>query len=654
MLNLRIRIIRLQLLIIAIVLSSVTGSSQSSDEMKNIFTQAESYYIYEEYELANQLYLLIETPDNLNIKYKIGTCYLNIPGEKEKSMSYLEDAVRGASYDSKTESFKEKSAPLDAYFNLAKAYMINNEFEKAINTLNTFTRLTKETGTINEIENFEFIDQQIQACKNAIQFRKVPVNFNKVILGGDFGLGSINDNPAVSYDGTTMVYTERRGIENAIFFSKKEGGKWQSPVEITAVLQAGNDCSTCSLNNDGTELFLYKTDNYDGAIYSSKFVNNTWSPIQRLNKNINSKFYESHASVSADGKRLFFTSNRDGGLGNLDLYVSELQESGEWGPAKNLGPEINTPFNEDTPFITQNDSLLFFSSEGHNSMGGYDNYKSARIGDKWNTPSNLGFPLNSADEDKFFLPFNNGKNAYCSMTTGYKEKDIFYLDLEGRNTDLLYSIIGKIVLNDTIGVPLNSGSISIIDKVSGDTLYKNIPDPATGSYNINVAPGLFKILYSCNGYIPQSVDTMIVNDSKDLIVSIDARLIRDSSAIPLPAPVAYEKIDLSNIPQVSAIDSSILIENVNVNDINDTKIVDSEILYYTVQVIALHNPVDVTYFKSITDMKVMYNDIDKFYRYTTGKFNSKEDAYALRSDLIKRGYPKQIFVKKVSKQEKVS
>ena len=269
MVKFRVKIISVLLQLLTLVIFPVAASAQSSDEMKKIFAQAESYYLYEEYELANQLYLLLETPDNLNIKYKIGTCYLNIPGEKEKSIPYLEDAVKTASYDSKTESFKEKRAPLDAYFSLAKAYMINNELEKGLNTLQTFNKLARETKSKGGMKNLEYIDQQIQACKNAIQFKENPVVFSKKTLGSDFSQGSINDNPAVSFDGNTIVYTERRGIVNVIFYSKKERGKWQPPIEITAELNAGEDCSSCSLNSDGTELFLYKTDNYDGAIYSS-------------------------------------------------------------------------------------------------------------------------------------------------------------------------------------------------------------------------------------------------------------------------------------------------------------------------------------------------------------------------------------------------
>jgi hypothetical protein len=636
------------LITLALVIVPVSVYSQASMEAKNIFAQAESYYIYEEYELANQLYLLIETPDNMNIKYKIGTCYLNIPSEKEKSIPYLEEAVKSASYDSKTESFKETRAPLDAYFFLAKAYMINNELEKALNTLQIFSNLAKDAK--GGMTNLEYVEQQIQACKNAIQFQRVPVGIGKAGLGGDISAGSINENPAVSYDGNTIVYTERRGISNAIMFSKKINGTWQQPTDITAELVAGEDCSSCSLNKDGTLLFIYKTDNYDGAIYSSNYLNGAWTPIKKLNKNINTKFYESHASISSDGKKLYFASNRDGGQGNLDIYVSEKEGSGDWGPAVNLGSDINTPYNEDTPFITENDSILFFSSEGHNSMGGYDLFKSVRNGSGWRIPSNIGYPVNTADDDKFFQPFNNGKNGYFSFSTGYKKKEIFYLDMSAIEKDLNFKIAGNFRLNDTTLLPERKYSVSIINRVTADTIYKTYPDKNTGLYSINVAPGIFRILYRGEGYFSQSIDTVIFRDSQAMNLNFDVTLKRDSSSIRPLIPIKYEKIDLSRIPPVASIDPNILIKNMKVNDTGDKTVIDSEVLYYTVQVIALHNPVDVTYFKYISDMKVIYNDDDKFYRYTTGRFDSKEDAFKLRLKLISKGYPDQIFIKKVSKQ----
>lgn len=648
--NFRVIILSLRLQILSLVIFSVTASAQSPDEMKKIFAQAESYYVYEEFELANQLYILLDTPDNLNIKYKIGTCYLNIPGEKEKSIPYLEEAVKNATYDSKSESFKEKRAPLDAYFSLAKAYMINNELEKGLSTLQSFSKLARETTKKGGMKNLEYIDQLIQACKNAIQFKENPVKFSKKTLGPDFTQGAINENPAVSYDGNTIVYTERRGVVNVIFFSKKERGKWQTPIEITAQLNAGEDCSSCSLNSDGTELFLYKTDNYDGAIYSSNYIDGAWKPIKKLNKNINTKFYESHAAISYEGNKLYFTSNREGGQGNLDIYVSEKDATGDWGPAINIGASINTPFNEDTPFITQNDSTLYFSSEGHSSMGGYDIFKSLRIGSVWKTPANLGFPINSTDDDKFFLPVNNGENAYYSITTEYKKRDIFYLGLGGADVNQIFEIKGKFSLSDTTLTFDKNYAIHLINRISGDTLDVGFPNKYTGLYSFSVNPGEFKLVYTGIGYFSQIIDTTILEDFPALVLNLDVSLKRDPSVKKQASlPLIYDRINLALIPEVSSIDTSILIRNMNVNDISDKNIKDIDILYYTVQVIALHNPIDVSYFKYITDIKVLYNDIDKFYRYTTGRFSSREEAYALRLELIRKGYPEEIFIKKVSK-----
>jgi WD40-like Beta Propeller Repeat len=650
MVKFRVKILSILLQLLTLVVFPAAVSAQSQSEMKKIFAKAESYYLYEEYELANQLYLLLDTTDNLNIKYKIGNCYLNISGEKEKSIAYLEAAVKTASYDSKTETFKEKRAPLDSYFSLSKAYLINNQLEKALSTLQTFDKLARETTSKGGMKNLAYIGQQIEACKNAIQYKANPVVFSKKTMGSDFNQGSINDNPAVSFDGNSMVYTERRGMVNAIFYSRKERGKWQTPIEITTALNAGEDCSTCSLNSDGTELFLYKIDNFDGAIYSSNYVNGAWTPIKKLNKNINTKFYESHASISSDGKKLYFTSNRDGGQGNLDIYVSERVGSGDWGPAVNLGASINTPFNEDTPFISQNDSVLYFSSEGHSSMGGFDNFKSLKIGAAWKTPTNIGFPINSTDDDKFFQPVNNGKNAYYSMTTGYKKKEIFYLGMGNTDVNQEFEIKGKFSLKDTVVTFDKNYSIHLINKSSGDTLDVGYPNKYTGLYSFSVAPGQFRIFYKGFGYITQTIDTAILQDNPNLVLNIDVSLERDTTIkmINLP-PVVYSKINLALIPTISSVDTSTLIRNLNVSDVGDLSIKDSDVLYFTVQVMALHNPVDVSYFKYISDMKVLYNDIDKFYRYTTGRFSTREDAYSLRLELIRKGYPEEIFIKKVSK-----
>lgn len=642
--NFRVRNISLRLQLLTLIIFPSAVTAQSAKELKEIFAQAESYYLYEEYELANQLYILLENPENLNISYKIGTCYLNIPDEKDKGISYLEAAVRNAAFDAKASSFKEKRAPLDAWFYLGKAYMINNQLEKGLSTLQTFANLARDIKGKGKMENLEFVNQQMLACKNAIEFVASPVPLTRKKLGAGFSNGSMNENPAVSFDGNTIAYTERRGLVNVILFSRKIRGKWQAPVEITQQLNAGEDCSTCALNADGTELFLYKNDMFDGNIYSSRYVNDAWTPIVRLNRNINTKFYESHASVSADGKKLFFTSNREGGQGGLDIYMSEKDAAGEWGVPVNLGTTVNTPYNEDYPFITANDSLLFFCSEGHKSMGGYDIFSSRKTAGGWSSPQNLGYPVNSTDDDRFFQPAFNGKTAYYSMKTDYKKKEIFYIGLGGVDVNQIYEIAGNMKLNDTAFADKKDYRIYILSRQSGDTLYQQAPDRKTGSYSLNVSPGVFRILYTGEGYFTTAIDTSVVQDNEEQLITLDVTLRRDSSLI---APAVYEKINLAEIPVVSAVDSSILIRNMLVSNVDD--VIDSDVLYYTVQVMALHNPVDISYFKYISDMKVMYSDVDRFYRYTTGRFATREEAAAWRAALIRRGYPGDIFIKKVSK-----
>jgi hypothetical protein len=324
--------------------------------------------------------------------------------------------------------------------------------------------------------------------------------------------------------------------------------------------------------------------------------------------------------------------------------MSEKEPAGDWGVPVNLGPGVNTPYNEDNPFITTNDSALYFCSEGHNSMGGYDNFKSRRINSEWKKAENLGFPINTTDDDKFFQPANNGMNAFYSMKTDYKKRDIFYLGLGGLDVNQIYEINGNFRLNDASLDAEKTYSINILNKTSGDTLYKGSPDKTTGLYIISVAPGSFRLAYSAEGYFTRSIDTTIVQDNPELMITLDVTLERDSSLI---EPVVYEKINLSAIPIVAAIDSSILIKNMNVSNVDD--VIQSDVLYFTVQVMALRNPVDVSYFKHISDMKVMYNEVDKFYRYTTGRFTTREEAEALRKELIRKGYPAEIFIKKVSK-----
>lgn len=634
------------LLAIFVWLSMSVSLAQSKSQMRDFFIVAESHYLYGEYEKANEIYMVLNQmmPENANIQYKIGNCYLHIPHEKTKAIPFLQSAITNSEYGAKVTRFNEKRAPLDAYFSLGNAFRINNNLDKAILTYAKFKDLLSGEG---RMVNSDFVDQEIMACKNAKKLMETPLDFTKKTLGEKINIVAINHRPAVSGDGNTMVYTCEMGEENSIYMSQKVSDKWSPPTEITSQLSNQRDISSSSLNYDGTQLFIYKTDDFVGNIYVSNYSDGTWSKIMKLNNNINTKYYESHASVSKDGNTLFFTSNRAEGEGGSDIYLSELQSDGTWGPANNLGASINTPFNEGTPFLTNNDSILFFSSEGHYTIGGYDIFKAKKKSNTWQKPENIGYPINSTDDDLFFQPIGNGTIAYYSMLTGYKEKEIFKINLFSKKIELVFEIRGIINVPDPAILFNEDFPISLIDTISNDTIDVSYPNKTTGLYSFITGTGDYELIYEGIGYFKQTKELSLDEDSPESIITIDVRLEPDSTFVKeKPVPV---NIDFSKVTVIESIDSSLLITDVETKDVNETDEDNREILYFTVQLMALYNPVDISFFVGLDDVKVLFGK-DLFYRYTTGRLRTLEEAEQHRTDIINMGYPEQIFIKKVYRQ----
>jgi tetratricopeptide (TPR) repeat protein len=589
---------------------------QNKKELKRTFIEANSYYLYGNYQFANDLFLIIygQNPDNSNLAYKIGNCYLNTPFEKSKAIPYLENAVQHTDYKANENSYRETQAPLEAYFVLGNAYRVNGNLEKAISTYHKFKSLISEE---NPMVNSDFIDQEIQATENAIIIMKSPVFFIEENLGKTINISSINFRPAVSGDKTTLVYTCKFGEDNLIYYAKKE-------------------------NYDGAELYFYKEDEFIGNIYVSTLIDGIWSNIKKLSNNINTKFYESHASISRDNKTLFFASNREGGFGGLDIYKSERLENGEWGKAENLGSTINTAFNETSPFISENDSVLFFSSEGHYNMGGFDIFKSYKKGNDWSIPENIGYPINSTDNDLFFQPIDNGKTAYYSMTKSYKVKDIYKLDF----TLPVFQISGNISVEDTSFTSFDIIEISAVDS-SSNTIIKTVrPESQTGFYTFDISFGNHKIIYKGEGLLTHNEFLEILPEYSKEKYIIDISLELDSTY----EKIQFEPIIVSDIPTITSIDTANLITDIMVMDPDSVNLDGQEILYFTVQLMALLNPVDVKYFhdRGFKGTKVLYGR-DEFYRYIYDEFAVREDAEKIRQEVIKMGYL-DVFVKTVYKE----
>jgi hypothetical protein len=403
--------IRLLICIVNIlVITSPRIFSQGEEKLKSVFVEAESYFLFEEYKDALPLYqrILQSDPENFNINYKVGICYLNDIYQVQKSLPYLEKAVKGISPSSKTNSFREKQAPQEAFFYLGNAYRTNNRLEDAIEAYKQFKLLLDPL-----VYDVELVDAQIEACHVAADEESQPMYFISASLGEKINDRFEDYNPVVSGDESILIFTRKLQFYDAVFCARKENGRWTDPMNLTPFFGVDGNTTTTGLSYSGDELLVYRSDNFDGNLYVSKYKNNKWSKLEKLNGNINTKYWESHASLSKDGKTLYFTSNRAGGYGGLDIYKSTRTKGGDWGPAINLGPVINSKYNEDTPFITEDGNTLYFSSMGHYNMGGYDIFYSTRLDNgQWSKPINAGYPLNTTRDDMFFDPVGDGSYAY--------------------------------------------------------------------------------------------------------------------------------------------------------------------------------------------------------------------------------------------------
>ena len=412
-------------------ISFQTLFAQNSEALKETFSDAEYYILFEEYEEALVLFLNLHEKglNNAYIKHRIGECYLQIPGKKNKSIPYLEDACLNLSKSIKEGAFKESKAPYRTLFYLACAYQTNNQLEKAIDSFNKFQKLVVEQKDFN----IDYVNKQIQSCKAAQELINNPKNINEINIGKLINNQFSNIRPVVSADEKSLIYISKLKFYDAILYSRKEDGQWKAPTNITPDLQSDGDFYTCFLSANGKSLVLFKNDNFNADIYLSHLEGARWSVPVRLNKNINSKSHETFASISNDGKSIYFISNRKGGYGGSDIYKSEINEkTNDWGKAINLGSEINTPLNEETPIICEDGKTLYFSSQGHQNMGGFDIfYSKNEISNVWSNPKNLGSPINSTDDNLFFYPIKNGKYAYVSKydKEGYGQENIVKIEI---------------------------------------------------------------------------------------------------------------------------------------------------------------------------------------------------------------------------------
>lgn len=408
--------------------------------LKNKFDDADYDYSIEDYYTAATKYQWILKYDSLNanVNYCVGVCYMKTKFDKKKSIPFLEKAVKRVSNKYIDGTYEEKKAKSDAFLLLGQAYRMNNELDKAVEALNSYKKLIP----LKDKKNQAVVDQEIEACNNAKKNSKIK-SFSSIALREipELHSSASSYNPVLSADEKIIVFATQRlkgnvSEEKKLMFSKKIKNKWIKPIDLSNSVKTNQNMVPTFLSADGKYMLLLENEEGNSAIYESRYVRidkrdtGAWSPAKKLNKNINTGKV-SCASLSPDGKSIYFASERKGGFGGMDIYKSELTDKGDWGIAENIGANINTPSNEDAPFFT-NANILFFSSDGHGSIGGLDLFYCKLDGkEKWAVPVSLGNMFNTTDDDDFYFPIGDGSKGYMSLIgdelTG--EKDIYKVEI---------------------------------------------------------------------------------------------------------------------------------------------------------------------------------------------------------------------------------
>ncbi|WP_018344726.1 OmpA family protein [Cytophaga aurantiaca] len=369
---------------------------------------------------------------NASLNNKIGIQYIK-SDYPHKCLSFFESAYK---LDPKVDP--------DILFNLGVANQENLRFAEAIDFYTQFRATLPSSSPL-----LKKVDRRLYECANGIEFMAKPVDVKIESVGKVLNSTSPDFAPVISADEKVMIFTSRRpgstgGLLDEtgqyyedIYISKKVNGQWGTPQNIGANINTDGHDASIALSADGSELFIYKDDGSGDIYYCKERPDGSWSKPLPIEGSVNSRSsYENAAAVSPDGNTLFFASNREGGYGGLDLYMVKMNDKGFWGKPVNLGPVINTEEDDEGPFMDFDGMTLYFSSRAHKGMGGYDIFKTYydSTRSEWTDPINMGYPINTADNDIYFVLSGDGSHGYYASAKddGVGEKDIYMISMPPR------------------------------------------------------------------------------------------------------------------------------------------------------------------------------------------------------------------------------
>ena len=470
-------------------------SSLSESKQKKIAKKGRKALRKKEYILAKSYYDQLTNSNSQNPAYwyEAGLTYYNSAIDVNNALSKYTKALELSS---------ETINP-DIYLGLGDIYHYNSNYERAIEYYNQYRSEISGEKNINELE--AVVNRKIEVANNGLKIKEQPVEKDVILtnLGEKINSKAGDYSPVLSNDGNLLLFCSRRPPNNKktadgqyfedIFYTTKVDGRWKKAVVIdknsgyiSEELNRGKRHEApISLSPDGNSLFIYTENSIWKSIKDDK---GQWTVPERMNQNVNIGAHNPSVFITPNGQEIYIVSKgAEGGLGSRDIFYSKLLEDGTWDSPKNLGPKINTIYNEDAPFVTKDGSTLFFASEGHNSMGGYDIFKSIKDSNgEWDTPTNIGSQINSAGNDIYYTENESGSMAYYSSQRPGSQGFLDLYSIEYSCLTLPTTVINGYAIYADSHQPIN-GVIKITNKNSGEELGTYIIDQK-GKYNMVLPP----------------------------------------------------------------------------------------------------------------------------------------------------------------------
>lgn len=616
------RLYHIQYLFLLQLLFVCNVYSQINDETKSQFHKAEKYIDLEKYQEALDIYLVVldAVPDNSNINYRVGQCYINLLGQERLALPYLKKAVTNIDEDYKPGDINNPGAPPHAFLLLGDAYHRDEDMKQASIAYHKYRAYMSDDDKALKV-----VSERIMAL--GVSQGEVRDHARDVVLsnmGDKVNSKSSDYNIVFSGDEKTMVFTRYDKRRDVIFASYLENGSWSIPVDISDQIGSQGDMYASALSYDGKELYVILLTAYDADIYVSEFRSGQWQYADNVGKGVNSKYIESNASISSDGKTLYFSSDRASGVGGFDIFYSTRNES-VWSRAENLGEGINTKSNEESPHITNNGKTLYFSSDRPGSIGRMDVYFTRLNGDTWGVPENMGMPFNSVEDDISFKYYEKYRKGYIArdLPGGLGKLDLYLIQAGADRQREMQDYMASLAPPKPVEEPIDTTTYL----VAADTISEPLSN-AEEEVSIESEVSTSEV-----PVVPVVVAVAVVDESVNDAVEEPIMAEPEEMVVPEPEPVYVELKEPESEP-IQEQTSEIVVPVVS--EVSDSKTFEGS---YTVQILALIYPKKQIDFKGLERNKIReFEGDDGYTRYIYGQYNSEEEARLALRDVFKHSF----------------